>query len=273
MSSAIEVKNLVFSYDRENNTLDGLSFSIELGEHVALIGHNGSGKSTLTKVIVGLHTKFTGEVKVFDMPVDKEHLNEIHRRVGVVFQNPDNQFVASTVAEDIAFGLENRCIEKDEMEKIIDKYLKEVGMEQFKESAPENLSGGMKQRVAIAGVLALEPDLLILDEATSMLDPKGKREILDLINSMKEHNPNLTILSVTHDVEEAARADKVIVLNKGKIVAIGRPSEVFANNAELETIRLGVPFFLQLKHALKNKGIEIPENISNMNELEDYLCR
>lgn len=273
MSSAIEVKNLVFSYDRENNTLDGLSFTIEKGEHVALIGHNGSGKSTLTKVIVGLHTKFTGEVKVFDMPVDKEHLNDIHRRVGIVFQNPDNQFVASTVAEDIAFGLENHCIPRDEMERTIDKYLKEVGMEKFKDSAPENLSGGMKQRVAIAGVLAMEPDLLILDEATSMLDPKGKREILDLINSMKEHNPDLTILSVTHDVEEAAAADKVIVLNKGKIVAVGKPNEVFADNKGLEEIRLGVPFFLQLKHSLSERGIEVPSDITNMSELEDYLCR
>ncbi len=273
MSFSIEVKDLIFSYDHEKNTLDGLTFNIEKGEHVALIGHNGSGKSTLTKVLVGLHSKFKGEVKIFGLPLDKEHLTKIHRKVGIVFQNPDNQFVASSVAEDIAFGLENRQMPRDQMEETIDKYLKEVGMEKFKDSAPENLSGGMKQRVAIAGVLAMEPDLLILDEATSMLDPKGKREILDLINSMKEHNPELTILSVTHDVEEAAQADKVIVLNKGKIVAIGKPNEVFSNIKALEEIRLGVPFFIQLKMALAKKGISIPETITNMRELEDFLCR
>lgn len=273
MSSAIEVKNLVFSYDKEKNTLDDLSFSVEKGEHVALIGHNGSGKSTLTKVLVGLHSKFTGEVKIFDEPLDKDHMTSIHQRVGIVFQNPDNQFVASTVAEDIAFGLENRRIPKEEMETIIDKYLVEVGMEKFKESAPENLSGGMKQRVAIAGVLAMEPDLLILDEATSMLDPKGKREILDLINKMKKENPTLTILSVTHDVEEAASADKVIVLNKGKIVLMGKPNEVFSQREALKEIRLGVPFFMQLRTALIERGIIIPESIKNMEELEDYLCQ
>lgn len=273
MSHAIEVKNLVFSYDHEKNTLNGLSFNIEKGEHVALIGHNGSGKSTLTKVLVGLHSKFTGDVKVFDMPVNKDNINEIHKKVGIVFQNPDNQFVASTVAEDIAFGLENRCVKKEEMDQIIDQVLKEVGMEKFKDSAPENLSGGMKQRVAIAGVLALKPDLLILDEATSMLDPKGKREILSLIDSMKKNNPDLTILSVTHDVEEAASADKVMVLNKGEIVSVGIPDEVFGQKEALKEIRLGVPFFIQLKDALENKGVNIPDSIENMEQLEDYLCR
>ena len=273
MSVAVSVKNLSFSYDKEKKTLDGVSFEIEKGQYVALIGHNGSGKSTLAKILVGLNKKYEGEITIFDLPLDKEHTNEIHQKIGIVFQNPDNQFVASSVAEDIAFGLENRCIPKEKMDQIILQVCQEVGMEKFMDSAPENLSGGQKQRVAIAGVLAMSPDLLILDESTSMLDPKGKKEILNLIAKMKEENPDLTILSITHDVEEAYRADKVIVLNKGQLILCGTPEEVFSKQDVLNEIHLGIPFFLQLKTALKERGINVPSSIKNMEELEDFLCR
>ena len=269
----LTVKNLNFSYDSEKQILKDVSFSVEAGEYVALIGHNGSGKSTLAKVLMGLNKKYEGEITIFDIPLEEKKVDEIHKRLGIVFQNPDNQFVASTVREDIVFGLENRCAAREEMDAIIDQYVREVGMEKFLDSAPENLSGGQKQRVAIAGVLAMQPDLIILDEATSMLDPKGKGEILNLIHEMRKNNPKLTILSITHDVEEAYRADKVLVLNKGEMLLSGTPEEVFSHRDTLNRIHLGAPFFLQLKQALNDRGIKIPETVKNMQELEDYLCR
>ncbi len=273
MNNIIEIKNLNFSYEKETPLIKGVSFDVAEGSYVCLIGHNGSGKSTLAKIISGLLSGWEGSVKVFGLDVNKDNIREIRSKLGLVFQNPDNQFVGSTVRDDIAFGLENRRVPTEEMDEIINKYAKEAGMSQFLDSSPENLSGGQKQRVAIAGILAINPDLIIYDEATSMLDPAGKKDILALTLKLKEENPKLTVFSITHDVEEAWRADKVIVLNHGEVVLTGTPNEVFSHSKELEEIHLEAPFIISLINALRKQGIEVPDYIRSEEELEDYLCR
>lgn len=274
MSEAILVQQLSFSYEENGGeTLSDVSFSVEEGSYVALIGHNGSGKSTIAKILAGLINDFEGKVFLFGTPLEEKNLNDIRRRMGLVFQNPDNQFVGSSVKDDIAFGLENRQVDPGKMDAIIEEYTQKVGMEKELESAPENLSGGQKQRVAIAGILALHPDLLILDEATSMLDPLGKRQILELIKKLKEENPSLTVLSITHDVEEAFSADKVLVLNEGKLVLEGTPEEVFAHEETLNAIHLEAPFLIRLINGLKKEGIDVPFGIKDLSSLEDFLCR
>lgn len=269
----VEANDISYSYDGKNEAISHLSFSVEEGHYVALIGHNGSGKSTLAKVLTGLAPNFKGDLKIFGLPLTNKNLGAIRSRLGIVFQNPDNQFVGSSVKDDIAFGLENRCVKHEDMDGIIKEYAEEVGMSSFLESAPENLSGGQKQRVAIAGVLAMKPDLIIYDEATSMLDPRGKEEILSLTAKMKKENPSLTIISITHDIEEAAHADEVLVLNGGKLVLQGTPSEVFAHEEELSSIHLGSPFFISLIRALKEEGIEVPSSVKDLPSLEDFLCQ
>jgi energy-coupling factor transport system ATP-binding protein len=269
----IEVHNLNYSYDGKFPALKDVSFNVQEGSYVALIGHNGSGKSTLAKVLAGLNGGFEGTVKLFGIELNAKNLYSIRSRMGLVFQNPDNQFVGSTVRDDIAFGLENRQVKSEDMQAIIDHYSQEVGMERFLDSAPENLSGGQKQRVAIAGVLAMKPELIIYDEATSMLDPLGKKDILDLTFKLRQENPKLTVLSITHDVEEAAKADEVLVLNEGQLMLQGSPKEVFAHEKELNDIRLGCPFLIALINALKRKGIAVPDSISTEEELEEFLCR
>lgn len=274
MKPIIEVKHLSFSYDKDGpKTLSDVSFSIEEGSYVALIGHNGSGKSTIAKILAGLIDDYEGMVDIFGLLLKEENLQEIRKRLGLVFQNPDNQFVGSSVRDDIAFGLENRQVDPSKMDAIIDEYTRKVGMEKELDSAPENLSGGQKQRVAIAGILALHPDLLILDEATSMLDPLGKRQILDLIARLRQENPSLTILSITHDVEEAYRADKVLVLNAGQLMLEGSPKEIFEHEDVLNSIRLEAPFYIRLTNALKKEGLEIPSSVTDLASLEDFLCR
>jgi energy-coupling factor transport system ATP-binding protein len=269
----IEVNKLSYSYDGKNPALKDISFRVPEGSYVALIGHNGSGKSTLAKVLAGLNGGYQGSVKLFDTELNNKTLYSLRSRMGLVFQNPDNQFVGASVRDDIAFGLENRQVPSAEMEGIIDHYAKEVGMEAFLDSAPENLSGGQKQRVAIAGVLAMKPELVIYDEATSMLDPVGKRDILDLTFKLRQENPKLTVLSITHDVEEAAHADQVLVLNEGQLILEGTPKEVFSHEKELTEIHLGCPFFVALVNALKREGIAVPDSVTNEKELEEFLCR
>lgn len=269
----LEVKNLSYSYLENTPVLQDVSFSLEAGSYTCLIGHNGSGKSTLAKVLMGLITKFKGDVSLFDLPLNQKNLCNIRSKIGIVFQNPDNQFVGTSVSDDIAFGLENRQIPHEEMQGIIETYAKRVGMEGFLDASPENLSGGQKQRIAIAGVLAMKPDFIIFDEATSMLDPLGKREILSLTKAMKKENPSLTILSITHDVEEAANADKVLVLNEGKIVLEGAPQEVFSHKAELAKCHLASPFFFEFVDALNAENINVPDSIQDLSALEDYLCK
>ena len=271
--NVVEVKNLQYSYTPEKEVLKGISFSMEEGKYYCLVGHNGSGKSTLAKCLMGLIMRFEGEISLFGMPLNGKNLRSIRSKVGIVFQNPDNQFVGSTVADDIAFGLENKCVPHEQMQGIIDEFAQKTGMTEHLNHEPSALSGGQKQRVAIAGVLAMGPDLIILDEATSMLDPKGKAEILNLVHSLRKENPKMTILSITHDVEEASRADEVIVLNKGKIVLTGKPEDVFIHKEELAAIRLGIPFFYQLRFALEEQGIKVPDSVTDLDSLEAFLCR
>lgn len=252
----IEVNHLSFSYEKNHEVINDISFSVDSGSYVSLIGKNGSGKSTIAKLLIGLLPLKDGEIKVFDMPLNKENVNKIRQHIGIVFQNPDNQFIASSVEDDIAFGLENRCVSPNKMKDIILDVTSKVNMSKFLDKAPENLSGGQKQRVAIAGVLALKSDVIIFDEATSMLDPKGKSEILETIKNLRKENPNLTIISITHDVEEAFSSDRIIVLDEGKIVFDLMPNELLTHSEELVKIGLDIPFKAKLTDLLKKNNLE-----------------
>ena len=274
MSNVLEVKNLSYKYQGETKeALHDLSFSIPSGSYVAIVGHNGSGKSTLAKIIAGLCSYKKGSVKLFGEELKKANITAIRQRMGLVFQNPDNQFVGASVRDDLAFGLENRQVPTEEMDGIIYEYAKKVSMEKYLDSAPENLSGGQKQRVAIAGVLAMKPELIIYDEATSMLDPVGKKDILDITFGLRSENPNLSVISITHDIEEASRADYVLVLNGGQLILEGKPSEVFSSEESLREIRLDAPFALSLISKLRKEGVNIPQETSTLKELEDFLCQ
>ena len=260
----IELKNIKFSYEEEINVLDDLSLTINEGEMVAILGHNGSGKSTLSKIIMGLLEPNSGSVIINDQEYTGDEFDKVRDKMGIIFQNPDNQFVGVTVQDDIAFGLENRRIERSEMIERINKYSKVVNMEEYLQTNPENLSGGQKQRVAIAGVLAMETEVIIFDESTSMLDPKGTKEINEMIKKLKEID-NKTIISITHNLEEAVYADRVIVLNNGKIVLDGSPKEVLKNKAILEASGLKLLDGLEIINDLNES------NIKNKKELIDAL--
>ncbi len=267
----IEVKNLCFAYNKDSDmVINHISFRVKEGSYVSIIGHNGSGKSTLARLLIGLLAPSDGEIYVADQLVTSKNIKSIRQKIGLVFQNPDNQFIGATVEDDIAFGLENRRIPRKEMQDIINKYAERVGMIEYLQKEPSRLSGGQKQRVAIAGALSLEPEILILDEATSMLDPKGKKDIRDLISEMKKLNPSLTILSITHDVEEAILSDEVLVLSKGGIAFKGKPEEVFSNRNALQSLKLGMPFVLDLKDRLKQEGIDIQCD-NDINDIAEVL--
>ena len=258
----IEVKNLTFSYDGKECVVNDVSFNVESGKYISIIGHNGSGKSTIAKLLIGLLEANSGSIKAFDLELNRKNVREIRSHIGIVFQNPDNQFIGSTVRDDIAFGLENRQVPHEKMDDIINEFSKKVDMFDYLDKEPENLSGGQKQRVAIAGILAMSPDIIIFDEATSMLDPKGKREIYQTIKQMRSENPNLTLISITHDLEEASLSDEIIVLNKGKISLKGSPKDVFAHQKELEEIGLDLPFKTKFVSLLNEKGIRVNEDDS-----------
>ncbi len=271
MNNVLEVKNLSFSYEKDRPVLKGVSFSCAPGEYVCLIGHNGSGKSTLAKILMGLLPNFEGDVSLFSLPLERENLYKIRAKEGIVFQNPDNQFVGTTVEDDIAFGLENKNIKTEEMRALVEKAAEEVGMSDFLAHEPENLSGGQKQRVAIAGVLAMKPDLIIFDEATAMLDPKGKKEVNGVIKKLREEKPEITLISITHDIEEAYSSDRVIVLSDGEIIGDGNPKDLFQNEEMLTKAKLGIPFLLQAKKAFREKGLDIPDEVDSLQKLEDFL--
>lgn len=267
-----EVSNVSFQYDTSTRkALDGISFSVVEGEWLAIVGHNGSGKSTLAKLLIGLNFPSEGKIKVADMDMSEEHIWEIRRQIGMVFQNPDNQFVGTTVVDDVAFGLENAGIEREVMISRVKDALLKVRMDGFLNQEPHHLSGGQKQRVAIAGVLALGPSIIILDEATSMLDPMGKAEVLETIRQLKADR-NLTVISITHDLEEAARADRMIVLNQGKIFAEGTPSEIFALDEELIKLGLDIPFSVKMGKLLREQGLDVSNHITEEG-LVDELCK
>ncbi|PAB00908.1 energy-coupling factor ABC transporter ATP-binding protein [Enterococcus canintestini] len=272
MEDIIELVDIKFSYDpeAERNALDGVSFQIKKGEWVAIVGHNGSGKSTLAKTINGLLLPQAGTVKVGGNLLNEENVWDIRKMVGMVFQNPDNQFVGSTVEDDVAFGLENQGIPREEMLVRVEDALEQVRMSAFKQREPARLSGGQKQRVAIAGVVALRPDIIILDEATSMLDPEGREEVIATIKKIKDQN-NLTVLSITHDIDEAANANRILVMQEGKLVKEGTPAEIFSAGEKLIELGLDLPFPEKLKAALKERGVAVPEEYLTEEGMVEWL--
>ncbi len=270
--SLIEVKNLVYSYSENVNAVNVISFEIEEGTYTTIIGHNGSGKSTLAKLLAGLLTAKSGQIIINGYEMNLKNLPEIRRELGIVFQNPDNQFIGATVEDDIAFGLENKRIKHEDMQAIIDDYAKKVNMFEYLHKEPSMLSGGQKQRVAIAGALALSPEILIFDESTSMLDPKGKREIRELIIQLRKNNPDLTVISITHDIEEAYLSDEIIVLSKGKFVMQGNPKEILSNKEKLSSLDLHMPFMLEMKEKLSSLNIDASK-CEDINQLVEVLCQ
>lgn len=268
----IEVNNLVFSYDKKVNVIDGVSFSVESGKYISIIGHNGSGKSTFAKLLIGLLEAKEGQIKAFGLEMNSKNVHEIRRKIGIVFQNPDNQFVGATVRDDIAFGLENRCVPQSKMDDIINEFAKKVHMENYLNKEPENLSGGQKQRVAIAGILALSPEVIIFDEATSMLDPRGKREVRESINELRKENPNLSILSITHDLEEAFSSDEIIVLQEGKVIAHDKPENLLEKPGIFESVSLDLPFKNKLVKELESLGIKVT-NKESIERIVEELCQ
>ena len=274
MSSIIKIKNLTFSYSAEDErkTLDDVNLEIEAGQWVALIGHNGSGKSTLARCIDGLLMPESGSIEVDGLHLTEETVWDVRERIGIVFQNPDNQFVGAAVEGDVAFGMENRGIPRAEMQKRVKEVLEAVDMTAFAKHEPVRLSGGQKQRVAIAGVLAVRPKIIIFDESTSMLDPEGKRDIVGLMRRLNDEE-NFTIISITHDIDEASLADRVIVLNDGRVIDDDVPEKIFASGDLLTKIGLDLPYPEALKEELKEKGIDVPNEYLDEEGMVDWLCR
>jgi energy-coupling factor transport system ATP-binding protein len=272
--SLISLQNLFYRYttSSEKFVLNDISLTIEKGEWITLIGANGSGKSTLVKTLNGLNVPQKGEVTIDGLALNEENIWTIRQKVGMVFQNPDNQFVGSTVQDDVAFGLENIGVPREEMIERIDQALIRVGMENFKQMEPARLSGGQKQRVAIAGILALRPEIIVLDEATSMLDPKGRAEVLSTVKSVKEES-NVTVISITHDINEAAQADRIFVMEQGQIKHVDTPEEIFKLGEELIDLGLNVPFAEQLKEELARRGLNVPEEYMTEERLVEWLWK
>ena len=271
MKSVVDVKNLSFRYKESQEYYDvkDITFHVKRGEWLSIVGHNGSGKSTTVRLIDGLLEAESGEIVMDGQRLTEENVWDIRRQIGMVFQNPDNQFVGATVEDDVAFGLENQGLSRQEMKKRVEEALDLAGMLDFKKREPARLSGGQKQRVAIAGVVALRPAILILDEATSMLDPEGRRELIDTVKGIRK-DYDMTVISITHDLEEVAMSDRVLVMKKGSIESTSSPRELFSRN-DLDQIGLDDPFANQLKHSLSQNGYDLPENYLTESELEDKL--
>ncbi|MGX4763774.1 energy-coupling factor transporter ATPase [Holzapfeliella sp. JNUCC 72] len=272
----IEVKNLTYTYSQnEQPTLKNLSISISEQSWTCILGHNGSGKSTLVRLLTGLKepdTDSQSQILINNVEASEEKWFDIRNDLGIVFQNPDNQFVGATVEDDIAFGLENRNIEPDEIERRIQEVLDFVKMSEFRKMEPSKLSGGQKQRVAIAGILAIRPKIIILDEATSMLDPQGRNQIHQVIQEIKSKY-QVTVISVTHDIEEATKADNICVLSDGQLVKQGTPKEVLTNEKWLTEMGLMLPFAKQLSVELGQHHVSVPRDILDESELIEYLWK
>ncbi|MCQ6274512.1 energy-coupling factor transporter ATPase [Bacillus sp. V3B] len=265
----IEVENLTFRYDKrlETETLSDVSFTIEKGEWVAVVGNNGSGKSTLAKTLVGLLVPQSGRISIAGQELNDESKWDLRRRIGMVFQNPDNQFIGTTVQDDVAFSLENLNMPYDEMKVRIDQALEVVGLSAFRSHDPSRLSGGQKQRVAIAGVLALKPDVLVLDEAFVMLDPMSRRELLTTLQQLN-NTKEITIISITHDMNEAAAADRLLLMKAGQIVNSGSPKDVFMVEPELTP-----SFTEQLRRILMKRNREVPKEYMTEEEMVGWLWK
>ncbi len=274
MENIIKIENVKYKYDKEDSTyaVDGVNLDIRKGEFTAIIGHNGSGKSTLAKLINSLLLPVEGKIYVKGMDTsDDSKLWDIRQTAGMVFQNPDNQLVATIVEEDIAFGPENQGVDPEEIRRRVDDALNAVGMYEFRKRPPHMLSGGQKQRIAIAGILALNSDCIILDEPTAMLDPSGRKEVMETLGKLKEQGK--TILLITHYMDEAVQADRVVIMDKGNIKLDGTPKEVFRNIDEIKRFGLDVPQVTELAQALAKEGLNIPYDTIDVKELVDALCQ
>ncbi|MCA9760048.1 energy-coupling factor ABC transporter ATP-binding protein [Streptococcus parasuis] len=271
MENIIEVKNLKYKYDQEDEkyTLNDVSFHVKQGEWLSIIGHNGSGKSTTVRLIDGLLEAESGDIYISGDKLTADNVWEKRRLIGMVFQNPDNQFVGATVEDDVAFGLENQGVPLEEMRVRVQEALELVGMASFKKREPARLSGGQKQRVAIAGIVALRPNIVILDEATSMLDPEGRLELIRIVKEIKDEH-NMTVISITHDLDEVALSDRVIVMKNGQIESTSTPAELFMRDDLIE-LDLEQPFTAKLAESLRQAGIAIPLRYFTEEELEETL--
>lgn len=267
----VSLDHVSFQYDNsETYALKDVSLHINEGEWLAIVGHNGSGKSTMAKLLNGLQFPQEGDITVAGFELNEENVWEIRKQIGMVFQNPDNQFVGTTVEDDVAFGLENHGVERQEMVVRVKDSLQKVGMDQFLNQEPHHLSGGQKQRVAIASVLALRPSIIILDEATSMLDPRGREEVLETVRELKNEK-GLSVVSITHDLEEAAKADRIIVMNQGRVYREGNPEEIFSMADELIELGLDIPFAVKMSNAFRQKGLQFAKHYLTEEELVTEL--
>ena len=268
----IEIKNLKFKYnqDQTSYTLNDVSFHVKHGEWLSIVGHNGSGKSTTARLIGGLLVADSGQIIVDGQELTEETVWDIRDKIGMVFQNPDNQFVGATVEDDVAFGLENKGLPYKEMVSRVQEALSFVGMMDFKDREPARLSGVQKQRVAIAGIIAMRPSILILDEATSMLDPEGRQELIQYIEDIRQQY-GMTVLSITHDLDEVAMSNRVLVLKQGKVESISSPRELFSRGSELVDLGLDIPFSALLTQKLKNQGLIDCEGYLTEKELVEQL--
>ncbi|HEM3661238.1 energy-coupling factor ABC transporter ATP-binding protein [Streptococcus suis] len=271
MMNIIEVKNLKYKYNQEDEqyTLNDISFHVKQGEWLSIIGHNGSGKSTTVRLIDGLLEAESGDIYIDGDALTIDNVWDKRRLIGMVFQNPDNQFVGATVEDDVAFGLENQGIPLEEMRSRVDEALELVGMTDFKTREPARLSGGQKQRVAIAGVVALRPKIIILDEATSMLDPEGRLDLIKIVREIKERH-GMTVISITHDLDEVALSDRVIVMKNGQVESISTPNELFMRE-DLVDLDLDRPFTTELASSLRQTGLDLPLRYFTEEELEETL--
>lgn len=271
MENIIEVKNLSYRYDHKSKDyiLKDVSFHVKQGEWLSIVGHNGSGKSTTVRLIDGLLEAESGDIIISGDKLTADNVWEKRRQIGMVFQNPDNQFVGATVEDDVAFGLENQGMDYPMMVKRVHEALELVGMQNFKEREPARLSGGQKQRVAIAGVVALQPDIIILDEATSMLDPEGRLELIRTVKEIKDKN-HLTVISITHDLDEISLSDRVLVMKNGQVESTATPRELFSR-PDLEDLGLDQPFVNQVKAAMIQTGLTLPETYLTEKELQEQL--
>ena len=275
--SIIIIKDLTFDYIRDDGegiirAVDHVSLEFRRGTFTAILGKNGSGKSTLAKNLNGLLLPTEGEVLVngFDTR-DEEHIWDIRQTAGMVFQNPDNQLVSAIVEDDVAFGPENLGVDPQEIRRRVDKALESVNMGQFKKKPPHLLSGGQKQRIAIAGVVAMRPQCIIFDEPTAMLDPKGRQEIMKIIHEL--HQDGITVILITHFMEEAAEADRVIVMHEGKVFLDGTPAEVFSQGQRIKEVNLDIPLAVEIGDRLRAKGVNVPSDIISTEEMVDFICQ